>query len=64
MNKTKNEKIAFVLSVILVILIFSFPMQYIWNNILVDKIRVENITYWDTVFINFFLYFVSRIVKV
>lgn len=62
MNK-KNEKIAFVLSIILVILIFSFPMQYIWNNILVYKIGVKNIDYWDTVFINFFLYLVSRIVK-
>ena len=64
--ENKSEQItafANCLSLVLLILIFSFPMSYIWNKVFVPLFFVSLISYWQTVGLNFFVYFISKVAR-
>jgi hypothetical protein len=52
-----------VLSLILLILIFAFPMNFLWNKALLELFCLPRSTYWQMVGLNFFVYFVSKIAR-
>lgn len=50
-------------SLILLILIFAFPMRFLWNNILVSLFGFSASSYWEMVGLGAFVYFVAKIAR-
>lgn len=50
-------------SLILLVLIFAFPMRFLWNNVLVSLFDLSSSSYWEMVGLGFFVYFVAKIAR-
>lgn len=54
---------AAIFSLVLLILIFAFPMNFLWNNVLSDLFCFSHSTYWSMVGLNVFVYLISKIAR-
>jgi hypothetical protein len=57
------SEISAVFSLVLLILIFAFPMNFLWNSVLLDLFGLSPSTYWKMVGLSFFVYFFSKIAR-
>jgi len=64
-EETKHNFGAFpsVASLLLLILIFSFPMNFLWNLVLVPLFVLPLSSYWQMVGLGLFVYFIAKIAR-
>lgn len=58
-----NKSIVSIFSLFLLILIFAFPINYLWNTILVSLFSLPFSSYWQIVGLGFFVYLISKIAR-
>lgn len=51
------------LALVLLILIFSFPLGFLWNKVVSALFCLPPASYWEMVGLTFFVYLLSRVSK-
>ena len=62
-TKKGQNIISSAISLVLLVLILSFPASFLWNEVLTVLFSFPKVDYWQTVGLMSFVYLVSRVFR-